>query len=226
MKVVFQPTPDELSAFSSFRQEACHYEIPASLGRGPLTIKGVALRSTFKFIEAHVPGGILAVAAESKSPALALLVGKQIFASERYDVFVLPLVSQAAAALLSVPFEQFAFRVAEQASKNDSAGPYSVVFEPTKVAPLLERMMNVASLYYNFAQETSVKLTDHQADIQRPGFPAILVPWYRPVTEGYLRSALAGVGAKNLRIETYSTAEREPVSGFDAVTHHARLRWD
>jgi hypothetical protein len=67
---------------------------------------------------------------------------------------------------------------------------------------------------------------DKSAEIVRSEFPTLLVPWYAPVSEGYLHVAVGRTGAKNVRVETTTVPTAAWKDGVQLSTVRFLVRWD
>jgi hypothetical protein len=227
----FEVSPREQVAFSSLATTDLHGSPEAitsasfAAGESPFKVKGVALRGVFPLYEEILPGGVPALLARLDDRALASYMSQQFIANETYDVFAFAKLGITAAELAGVPYNVFTFRLAERQAELDLSGVYKLILRALSPIQVINRIVRVGEIYFNFAPASARVIDAHTAEFTRQEFPLALMPWYGPVVEGYNRVALARTGARDITSQIALEPSPQLVHGLPVATLRIRMQW-
>ena len=107
----------------------------------------------------------------------------------------------------------------------DTTGPYRLVLKLVSSHTAINALARVTNHYFNFAPAQVEKITDVQARLRRPQFPAPLAPWYGPVAESYSLTALEIGGTRAATGVAGFTPIDERAHGVELTDMHLDVRW-
>jgi hypothetical protein len=224
--ISFEVHADEARDFSSLRAEPTQIPpSPFSIGNSPLTIKGVAFRGVLAAYERVLPGALRRITEATRDANLAHYLGQDFIANASYDVFALVETTRTVSEILGVPAHVITFRLSENQAESDLAGVYKLLLRAFSPMQIIGKLVRVTDIYFNFAPASAREVRPGVAEFVRTGFPAVLLHWYMPVAEGYLRVALARTGAKNIRAEALAEPEAGTQHGLELATFRLKINW-
>jgi hypothetical protein len=195
---------------------------PFPVGEGPFHIKGTALKGVVDRVRTKVPGGLAALLARAKNPALDRLLSTPILVSSWYDVFALCVLDYHTASVANVSVGEHVFNAAHSQFVSDMNGIYRMILRVLSPQLVVDRIARVTGNYFDFGPTEVKKVDAHAAEIIRRDFPELLTPWYGPVAEGYTVAALEATGASQItrHLELVATGHR----GHDVALVDMRLK--
>jgi hypothetical protein len=199
--------------------------LPFAVGQSPFHCKGVGYRNLCAFIEHAVPGGMPHFLAALPSDELRQFLRQPFLASSWYDVLVMiPLIHQGARELHQTTY-QFVRELAGFSTKRDVGGIYRVLMHFTSPESLLERSANTAKQYFDFVLTECEALGPQHYRLRHSGIPAMLVPIYKSLVEGYVDFGLMMAGAKDVRQRWEVAAEMGSRHGLPVQRLQREVRW-
>jgi hypothetical protein len=201
-------------------------ELPFPAGESPFCVKGIFHRGNIEYIERVVPGGLSAVLAAVRAPALRVFMEQQFIASSWYDIFPLVAISYPCAELCHETLEHYLRLRAQYQAEQQGAGVYRSLLALTSPAVVAVKLPLLAAQLYNFGTTEAREIGPREVEILRGEMPAALLPWYVPGTESYVVTALRMRGAKNPRARTSSFRYQGRQHGLVVGSVRHIVSWD
>jgi hypothetical protein len=201
-------------------------ELPFPAGEGPFCVKGIFHRGNIEYIERVVPGGLQAVLAAVRDPALRAFMEQPFVASSWYDIFPLVASSYPCAELCHKTLDSYLRQRAQYQAEQQGAGVYRSLLALTSPAVVAVKLPLLAAQLYKFGTTEAREIGPREVEIVRGEMPAALLPWYIPGTESYVLTALRMRGAKNPRAKTSSFRYQGKQHGLVIGSVRHVVSWD
>lgn len=177
------------------------YTPPQRPGLSAYRIKGLAYRGFFEDCERAVPGGKAGFLKAIQQPELYEFFSQEFMAATWFDVFPLPLGRQIAMRLAGKTYLDHLRAMMRITAQRDIDGVHHAVLD-VALPPqtILDRLERITNQYFNFSPLVRSRvLGPTEREAYRDDFPELLVPWYRPVAEGYAATVLELCGAREVQ---------------------------
>jgi hypothetical protein len=204
---------------------AMYEPLPAEPGKSGRNLKGLAYRNIFKFVTAHVPGGLDAVAGRLTSPGLRAFCLQPFMSASWYDALPVLPITAAIAASLGMPLRAYLREGGKKQAKFDYANVHKSLVASQHPGEAVERHIRIGLRYYDFltAHGDPAGGTTARFYVQR--MPSYLVAWFLPMQEAYSAEILCLSGANKATVSATTSAPVDPMS-LKPVELTFEARWE
>jgi hypothetical protein len=195
--------------------------LPVPAGTSPFHIKGLSYRNVIARYAQAVPGGIAAIQARCEDETLARFIAQPFLAGSWYDVLPFVPLTEIAAQLRGLPYDQTVRGGARIQAEQDVHGIHKVLLRLASPDMLSSRIPRLVGQYTDFCKVTLERSERGRRVGTLANIPEMLTRWYAAVSSGYLDFALGASGARDVTV----TYERLPAGGSVAGIRTCELRF-
>lgn len=199
--------------------------LPCPPGESPFHAKGHFFQNFIAYYGAVVPGGIQRVWDELPAGPLRRFAEQPFSPLKWYDMLpAMPMIAAAGRAL-GLPPEQAVRERSSWQSQRDIRGVFKLLLMVASPELVSHRLPQLFLRYFDFGKAAALEVQTGRSRSRQYGLPRILVPWYRPIVEGYCTAILRQTGAKEPAVG-WETVERDGErQGIETVTVTWSARW-
>jgi hypothetical protein len=190
------------------------YRSPFAPGESPFHVKGGIYLGTQKYFAAEVEGGVEALWAEIRDPALLAFIQQKFLPSSWYDVLPVYELIRAEARALKLTIARYLQQRARFQVEQDIGGVYRFLLKIVSADSVALRLPRMLTQVLDFGAHEAKQVGPGRVEAQLTGYPAMLWEWYANAFQVYSERALDLAGARDA---TVLVRQPEPDGARDGV---------
>jgi hypothetical protein len=163
--------------------------LPMAPGKSPFSIKGLGYLTMIEEARQEIPGGFPALRATLADPTLIRFFEQTFLAVGFYDALPILPISVAMCRARNMPYAECVRQRAERRAQHDLQ-LYRAIFRTLSMDQAFAGLMKIWPRYFGFGSVTMHCLRPGHWEVHLDDLPALLVPWFLPMTEGYISAVL------------------------------------
>ncbi|NVB39500.1 hypothetical protein G6O69_16785 [Pseudenhygromyxa sp. WMMC2535] len=195
-------------------------------GESPFHVRGIAYLGIHDDVQARVPGGMRSVAGALPEGPHRNFALQEFDADEWYDALPLRPVTEVAAKLARLPWEDSVAERARAAARRDLTVLRRVFVRAAGLGKVVERLQEAALEYFDFGEtETSESAEAGGTRLVFHGVPQPLGSWFLPMIRGYGAVLIETAGGREPKIAGRLIPKGRHGDGMQLVDVRIDLEW-
>jgi hypothetical protein len=201
------------------------YQSPFPPGKSPFHVKGGVYIGTQKYFAKQVKGGLDALHAEIKDPALLEFIQQKFLPSSWYDVLPVYELIRAESRALGQTVARYLHERAVFQVEQDIGGVYRFLLKLASAQSVALRLPRMLTQVLDFGEHDAKQVAPGHVEAKLRGYPAMLWEWYSSAFTVYSERALALAGARE-PVTLVRNAEPDGArEGVELIRFDMDVRW-
>ncbi len=198
--------------------------LPILAGASPFQIKGLSYLTMIDEANEHVAGGFAAVRATLHDPVLVRFFEQTFLAMSYYDALpVLPL-SIALSRVRAVSYADGVRSRTERRVQQDLQ-IYRTLLRTLSPDQVFAGLLRIWPRYFAFGKVGIENLGPKHWEVRLDELPALLVPWFMVMLEGYVCAVLRAAGVESPKVAPLPVTGLPPPPSLELVNIRVDVSW-
>lgn len=163
--------------------------LPMAPGTSPFTVKGIGYLTLIEEAKEELPGGFPALRATLGDTTLIRFFEQTFLAVSYYDALPILPISVALCRARNLPYAECVRQRAERRAQHDLQ-LYRAIFRTLSMDQAFAGLLKIWPRYFGFGNVSMRCLRPGQWELHLDDLPALLVPWFLPMAQGYIGAVL------------------------------------